>query len=364
VGIDCYNRGVDHFYAVVMAGGSGTRFWPLSRRHKPKQTLPILGGATMVRQTVERLFPTFDARRVFVVTAREHSDVIRRDLDLLPPENIIDEPQGKDTAAAIGLAATFLHWRDPEAVFAVLPADHYIDSPDRFQQALKKGAEAAHGGALVTFGIKPRYAATCYGYLHRGERQGDFYKVRRFCEKPKLGPAQEFVKSGEYYWNGGIFVWEASAILASIEKFLPALSSSLKEIGAALGTSRLPSTLSREYGKLERISIDYGVMEKAERVLMLETQFEWDDVGSWSAAADRRAKDAAGNAVEGQVLAIETKNSLVLSSDPGHLVGVLGLDGFVVVHTPDATLVCPKDRADDLKTLVEQIRAKGLEKHL
>lgn len=355
---------MDHFYAVVMAGGSGTRFWPLSRKHQPKQTLPILGGVTMVRQTVERLFPLFDPRRIFVVTAREHSDLVRRDLDLLPAENIIDEPQGKDTAAAIGLAATFLQWRDPEAVFAVLPADHYIDSPDRFQKSLARAAEAARSGSFVTFGIKPRYPAQCYGYLHRGEKQGDFYKVRRFCEKPKLGPAQEFVRSGEYYWNGGIFVWQAASILGAIGRFLPALSAGLKQIEGALGTSSLPSVLSREYGKLERISIDYGVMEKADPVLMLEADFEWDDVGSWSAAADRRAQDAAGNALEGKVLAVDSKNSLVLSSDPNHLVGVLGLEGFVVVHTPDATLVCPKDRAEDLKKLVEEVRAKGLDRHL
>lgn len=355
---------MEHFYAVVMAGGSGTRFWPLSRKHQPKQTLPILGSATMVRQTVERLFPLFSPRQVFVVTAKEHSDLVRRDLDLLPQENVIDEPQGRDTAAAVGLAATFLHWRDPEAVFAVLPADHYINSPERFQKGLEKGAEAARSGHFVTFGIKPRYPAEIYGYLHRGEKQGDYYKVRRFCEKPKLPAAQEFVKSGEHYWNGGIFVWQASTILDAIATHLPALSAGLKEIGAALGTSRLPSVLSREYGKLERISIDYGVMEKADRVLMLEADFEWDDVGSWSAAADRRARDGAGNAVDGKVLAVDTKNSLVLSSDPNHLVGVLGLDGYVVVHTPDATLVCPKDKADDLKKLVEEVRAKGFDRHL
>jgi mannose-1-phosphate guanylyltransferase len=360
----CYNAPVEHFYAVVMAGGSGTRFWPLSRKHQPKQTLPILGGATMVRQTVERLFPLFSPRQAFVVTAKEHSDRVRRDLDLLPPENIIDEPLGRDTAAAVGLAATFLSWRDPEAVFAVLPADHYIDSPERFQRTLQKGAEAARSGALVTFGIKPRFAATCYGYLQRGEKQGDVYRVKRFCEKPNIDVAREFLKSGDYYWNGGIFVWEAKTILAAIAKFLPELAASLREIGGDLGTSRLPSTLSREYGKIQRISIDYGVMEKADRVLMVETDFEWDDVGSWSAAAQRRPKDDSGNAVEGRILAVETKNSLVLSSDPQHLVGVLGLEGFVVVHTPDATLVCPKDRADDLKKLVEDIRAKGHDRYL
>ena len=355
---------MDHFYAVVMAGGSGTRFWPLSRKHRPKQTLPILGGTTMVRQTVERLFPLFSPRQTFVVTAKEHSDVVRRDLDLLPAENIIDEPMGRDTAAAVGLAATFLQWRDPEAVFAVLPADHFIDSPERFQRNLEKGAGAARTGALVTFGIKPRYAATSYGYLQRGPREGEVYRVKRFCEKPKAEVAQEFLKSGDYYWNGGIFVWEARTILEAIGKFLPELAGSLREIGGALGTSRLPATLAREYAKIQRISIDYGVMEKAERVLMVETDFEWDDVGSWSAAADRRARDGAQNALDGKVLAVETKNTLVVSSDPEHLVGVLGLDGFVVVHTPDATLVCPKDRADDLKKLVEDIRAKGHDRHL
>ena len=355
---------MDHFYAVVMAGGSGTRFWPLSRKHAPKQTLPILGSSTMVRQTVERLFPLFDARRIFVVTAHEHSDVIRRDLDLIPSENIIDEPMGRDTAAAVGLAATFLHWRDPEAAFAVLPADHFIDEPLRFQKALLKGREAARSGALVTFGIKPRSPATCYGYLQRGERQGDVFRVRRFCEKPKLEVAREFVQSGDYYWNGGIFVWEAKTILEAIGRFLPELASSLGELKGALGTSHLPSVLSREYGKIQRVSIDYGVMEKADPVLMVEADFEWDDVGSWSAAADRRPRDGAGNSVDGKVLAVETKDSLVLSSDPNHLVGVLGLEGFVVVHTPDATLVCPKNRSEELKKLVDEIRAKGLERHL
>ncbi len=355
---------MEHFYAVIMAGGSGTRFWPLSRRHRPKQTLPLLGPTTLVRQTVERLFPLFDPRQVFVVTAREHADLVRRDLDVIPPENIIDEPMGRDTAAAIGLAATFLHWRDPQAAFAVLPADHFIDDPARFQKALEKGREAARSGALVTFGIKPRYAATAYGYLQRGERQGDVVRVKRFCEKPKAEIAREFVRSGDYYWNGGIFVWEAKSILGQIARCLPDLAGGLREIEGALGTSRLPSTLSRVYAGLQRVSIDYGVMEKADSVLMVETDFEWDDVGSWAAAADRRGHDAAGNATDGKILALDTRNSLVLSSDPDHLVGVLGLEDFVVVHTPDATLVCPKNRSEDLKKLVEEIRMKGLERHL
>lgn len=347
-----------------MAGGSGTRFWPLSRRTRPKQTLPILGGASMVRQTVERLFPLFEPAEVFVVTAREHSETVRRDLDILPPENIIDEPTGRDTAAAVGLAATFLQWRDPESSFAVLPADHYIDDRGKFHSALKTAREAARSGALVTFGIPPRHPSTAYGYLNRGERDGIAWRVRRFYEKPKLQAAQAFVESGDYYWNSGMFVWESWAILAAIGKFLPALARPLKEIGGALGTSRLPMVIAREYNRIERVSIDIGVMEKAEKVLMIPAEFQWDDVGSWAAAAERRGKDAAGNAIEGKCVPVETKNSLVLSSDPDHLVAVLGLEGFVVVHTKDATLVCPKARSEELKKLVEAIRDKGHEKHL
>lgn len=355
---------MEHFYAVVMAGGSGTRFWPLSRQSRPKQTLPLLGGASLVRQTVDRLLPLLDPRHVFVVTAREHADLVRRDLDILPPENLIEEPTGRDTAAAVGLAATFLQWRDPEAAFAVLPADHFIDDAAKFHAGLRAAREAARSGALVTFGVKPRFPSTGYGYLNRGPREGHAYRVRRFYEKPKLEAARTFVESGDYFWNSGMFVWEAWAILGAIEKFLPALASSLREIGGALGTSRLPLTLAREYSRIQRVSIDYGVMEKAERVLMVEAGFEWDDVGSWAAAAERRGKDPAGNSVEGKCVSVDTKNSLVLSTNPNHLVAVLGLEGFVVVHTPDATLVCPKGRAEDLKKLVEEIRQKGHEKFL
>jgi mannose-1-phosphate guanylyltransferase len=355
---------VDHFYAVVMAGGSGTRFWPLSRASRPKQTLPILGGASMVRQTVERLFPLFDAQRIFVVAGREHSDLVRRDLDLLPPEQILEEPLGRDTAAAVGLAATFLEGRDPESAFAVLPADHYIDDPAKFQACLRRGREAARGGALVTVGVKPRFPSTSYGYLNRGARQGEVFRVRRFYEKPRLEAAKTFVESGDYFWNGGMFVWESWSILAAIARYLPALATSLKAIAAALGTDRLPGVMAREYTRMPRISIDYGVMEKAERVLMVEADFQWDDVGSWAAAAERRGKDQQGNSIEGKCVSSETKNTLVLSTDPNHLVAVHGLEGYVVVHTPDATLVCPKSKAEDLKKLVEEIRQKGHDNYL
>ncbi len=347
-----------------MAGGSGTRFWPLSRRDRPKQVLPLLGGASMVRRTVERLFPFFEAKDVFVVTSREHGEAVRREMDLLPADNILEEPAGRDTAAAVGLAATFLQRRDPDAAFAVLPADHYIDDPAKLHADLRTAREAARSGALVAFGIRPRHPSTAYGYLNRGAREGAAFRVRRFYEKPKPEAAKAFVESGDYFWNSGIFVWEAWAILAAIESFLPALARSLREIGDAVGTSRLPMALARAYSGIGRVSIDYGVMEKAERVLMVEAGFEWDDVGSWAAAAERRGKDHAGNTVEGKCVSVDTKDSLVLSDDPEHLVAVLGLEGYVVVHTRDATLVCPKAQADGLKKLVEEIRQRGHEKHL
>ena len=318
----------------------------------------------MVRATVDRLFPMFDPSRIFVVTARVHAERVRHDLDLLPAENILEEPEGRDTAAAVGLAATVLERRDPEAAFAVLPADHYIGDAGRLQEALKTAREAARSGALVTLGVRPRGPSTAYGYLNRGPREGGAFRVRRFYEKPRLEAARAFVESGDYYWNSGIFVWEAWAILAAIREFLPAMAASFREVGEALGTPNFPMVLSRAYSGMQRISIDYGVLEKAGRVLMVEAPFEWDDVGSWAAAAERRGKDSSGNAVEGKCVAVDTKDSLILSTDPRHLVGVVGLEGCVVVHTPDATLVCPKSRAGDVKKLVEEIRRRGYEEHL
>ncbi len=344
-------------YAVIMAGGGGTRFWPLSRQARPKQVLPLLGGpGSMVARTVERLQPLFAKADIHCITAREHAEMLRGDV---LPGNLMVEPTGRDTAAAIGLAAVLLRARDPRAVFAVLPADHYVDDPGRFQATLRSAFAAARSGSLVTIGIPPRGPSESYGYLQRGPREGEAWRVLRFVEKPRADVAARLIASGDHYWNGGIFVWKADAILAEIARQLPGLSAALERIAAAG-----PSSLEAEYAALPRISIDHGVMEKAARVVMVEAGFEWDDVGSWSAAAERRPKDARGNSFEGQAVAVDTRNTLVYSSDPAHVVAALGLDGFVVVHTPDATLVCPKNRADELKKVVEELRRRGLEKHL
>ncbi len=341
------------YYAVVMAGGGGTRFWPLSRQDRPKQLLPILGDESMLRRTVERLFPLFPADRIFVITGKAHAAAVREDLEILPQENIIDEPVGRDTAPCVGLAAALLDWRDPGSTFCALPADHFIGDVARFHSALRAAYDEAQTGALVTFGVKPRHPATGYGYL---EREGK--RVKRFCEKPDEPTAQRFVASGRHYWNSGIFVWKSRSILEEFRRRLPQHHSVIEEISRHFGTSRLPAVLAQEFPKMSRISIDYGVMEKADEVVMIEADFEWDDVGSWKAAAARRATSS-----EGLTECVDSPDCLVVSTDD-HLVATLGVEGVVVVHTPDATLVVRKDRAEDVKRLLERLKARGLDRLL
>ncbi len=336
----------------------------MSRSHLPKQLLPLLGSETMIHRTVTRLFPLFDAAHVHVICGRAYLDRIQKDLEMLAPTNIIDEPVGRDTAAAVGLAATYLEWKDPGSTWAMLAADHYIAPVDRFQAALQAAFDAAQDGSLVTFAIKPRFPATGYGYLERGDAIGKAWRVKRFCEKPDESRAKEFVAGGRHTWNSGMFVWRADSILREIERHLPDLHRELTTIRAALGTSRLPEVLAQAYGRMKKVSIDYGVMEKTDRALMIDAAFEWDDVGSWKAVSQYRPKDEQGNAFEALAAAVDTKDTYIASSDTGHLIGVVGLDGYVVVHTKDATLVCPKERSEDLKKLIDAIRAKGLDRLL
>lgn len=347
-------------FAVIMAGGSGTRFWPLSRKDRPKQFLPLAGVQPLIRNTVDRLFPSFTADRILIVTAAQQAGEVRKAIEVLPPENILEEPLGRDTAPCVGLAATVLEWRAPGSSFCAMPSDHFIGDVAAFQRTLDRAFEAAATGSLVTFGMKPRAPATGFGYLERGDRLAEgLYRLKRFCEKPNETLAREFLVSGNHFWNSGIFVWQNRAILSEIGRHLPAHARGLAQIGRSLGTAAYPTVLRREYERFERISIDYGVMEKAENVVMIESGFEWDDIGSWAAVAARPQRDGRTRHVS-----IDSPGAYVFSSDPDHVVATIGFENVIVIHTPDATLVCARDRAEDVKKIVDRLKRDGLEKVL
>ncbi|NOZ24036.1 MAG: NTP transferase domain-containing protein [Planctomycetes bacterium] len=356
-------------HAGIMAGGSGTRFWPKSRERTPKQLIHIAGEGTMIQQTLARLTSGIDASRIYIITTASQEQATRDQVPQLPLDNIIAEPMGRDSAACIGLAAIIARKNDPEAVILMCPADHIIRPPERFMKIVKTAAEiVSDSGNLGTFGIKPTFPSTGYGYIHRGnpiETRGDVpaYKVGQFVEKPDLEKAKEFLASGEYYWNSGLFVWTADAILQAIEKHMPELHQGLRRMEPALGTPQQTEAIRREYEPLQKISIDYGVMEKADNVIVLEADYEWDDVGSWLAIERLYDANESGNVIVGAHEGIKTRNCTVMT-EPGHMVATIGVSDLVIVHTPDATLVCSKQDAADVKQLVENLKRKGLRKYL
>lgn len=339
-------------YAVILAGGSGTRFWPLSRRSLPKQFLPLGGSMSLLRLTVERLFPMFSSERVFVVTAADQSAKVREDLEILPPENIIDEPAPRDTAAAAALFAAFLQWREPGARFCILPSDHFIHPPSKLQAALRKGLDLK---GPVTFGIVPTRPATQYGYVNRD--------TGAFREKPDRETAERLIREGAWLWNSGMFVWSADELLAAVKAHLPEHHAMVQAVSSALGTSRLPAVLAEAYERLPRVSIDHGLMEKIGGVRVLPAEFHWTDVGTWTSLASVIPADASGNVAQGNVVTVDVKDSVVVT-DEEHLVAVFGVEKVVVIHTADATLVCPADRAEELKSLISALREQGKDKYL
>lgn len=343
-----------HLYAVILAGGSGTRFWPLSRHLYPKQLLRIVGDETLIQQTMRRVLRCVPAEQVMISTTPAQADSIRHQLgewkDALG-ENFVIEPEGRNTAPAIGLVAAELVRRDPRAVMLVLPADHVVQGNRHFQAAVSLGVRLAHQGQLVTFGIPPIRPETGYGYIHperkiRLGRKGGLtgYPVARFVEKPDAKTASRYLKSGQYYWNSGIFIWQASTILEEITRHQPNLGKALKPIGQAL-RSGSGDQLARLYRKLDPVSIDHGVMERSDRAAVIPVEFLWSDVGNWSSLEEVAARDKSGNVVSGKVVDLGSRDSILYADR--RLVATIGLSGMVVVDTPDATLVCPKDRSQE-----------------
>ena len=373
-------------YCVIMAGGSGTRFWPESRTSRPKQLLRLVGQQTMLRETFERLTGLVPPERVLAATSRDLAPAVAAELPELPAGSILAEPCKRNTAPCIGLAAFELLRRDPDAVMAVLPADHVISPADGFRRAvaLADSLVVQAPQYLITFGIRPSYPAEIFGYIERGplanqllpHAQGEsaaalpareklplVYKVVKFREKPSADVARQFLAAGNYYWNSGIFVWKASTILELLRRHQPALYAHLERIDGAAGKPRYMEVLEREFAAMEAISIDYAVMEHAADVLVIEAPFDWDDVGSWQAMARLRGADANGNTVVGRHLGIDTLGTIVRTSED-HLVVTIGLRDCVVVHTPDATLVADKHQEESVRKVVQMLQQRGWTQYL
>ncbi|MBI3985701.1 MAG: mannose-1-phosphate guanylyltransferase [Lentisphaerae bacterium] len=349
-------------YAIILSGGKGERFWPMSTSRRPKQFLRLVGGEPLLVSAVKRLAPWIPPERTFIVTRRDLVGATCRMLPSFPPSRVIGEPCGRDTAAAIALGAALVAREDPRAAFCVLTADHAIGEPGLFRRTLREAFTVAEmEDVLVTIGIKPAFPATGFGYIeagapfpHRGRRR--FYAARRFVEKPDIGTAKTCFRKGSYYWNSGMFVWSVSAIRRAFERHRPALAELMRRLESAPSAVRMLAIAKILYPKLEKISIDYAVMEKADNVVMAPGAFSWDDVGAWPALENHCPRDAGSNVVVGKAEALDATGNILVSEDG--LIAVLGVHDLVVVRTRHATLVCPRNRAQDVKKLVEFLRSK------
>lgn len=347
-------------YPVVMAGGSGTRFWPLSRKARPKQFLALATDRPLLVETVKRLDGLATPGRTYVVCGPVHARAVRRLLPRLPAPNVLVEPVARNTAPAIGLATLHVRARDPDGVLAVLPSDHHVADVRGFRAVLGRAAEVARSGALVTIGIEPTRPETGYGYIRVGEQlPGGAARVRAFVEKPDAATAERYLASGEYLWNGGIFVFTARAMLDAIRKHMPELAAVLDRIAPTLGTSRYGAALKKHFPTAKAVSIDYGVMEKAAEIAVVPGAFGWSDVGSFAALPEVRPADAAGNVVVGKgAVLVDSAGCVVVGS--GRPLGLVGLKDMVVVDSGDAVLVVPRDRSQDVRAVVQSLKARGL----
>lgn len=346
-------------FAVIMAGGSGTRFWPASRRHRPKQLLPLgPDERTLLRATIDRISELVPAERVLIVTSALLADSIAKELPELPRANILEEPMGRNTAPCVAWAAAHIRRREPAGVMMVLPADHHIGDEEEYRNVLRNALEACEDGALVTVGLTPSRPETGYGYLELGETVGEgVFAARRFVEKPDRQRAEQFVSAGNFLWNSGMFFFKAESILAAVREHLPGLAAGIDEFDAAASRGDEASVVAATYGDLPSVSIDHGVMEKAAVVHVVPGSFGWSDLGSWMSAWELSAKDEANNAVRGDAVLVDARGNIV-DVPAGKMVALVGVADLVVVDTEDALLVMPRQRAQDVRAVVEALRAR------
>jgi mannose-1-phosphate guanylyltransferase len=352
-------------YAVIMAGGVGSRFWPRSKKKTPKQLLQIFGERTMIQDTVKRISEVVPINNILIVTNNEQREGILSQLPELPAENIIVEPFGRNTAACIGLASIQIQNIDPDAITFVLPADHVIQDNQEFINTLNTAANFADKkSALITIGIEPKRPETGYGYIQVDDRavEMNVCKVNTFAEKPNYATAVRFIESGDFYWNSGMFIWKVGTILDEIKQHMPDLHDGLNLIRDKIGAPDYDGTLKNVYGQLRNISIDYGIMEKSDKVYLVKGKFSWSDVGSWEAVYQLRDKDEDGNVKVGNTYLDMVHDSYIYS--PGKFTAVIGLDNVVVINNEDALLVCKMDKSQDVKKVIDYLKLNKFNDHI
>jgi len=356
-------------YAVIMSGGMGTRFWPKSRHDMPKQFLRTVGEKTMIQGTVDRISRCINHENICIVTNRNYIKTIKKQLPGVKNENIFIEPYNKETATCIGLAAIKLSARDPDALMVVLPSDHVIQNTREFKKTIDSAIRIARKeDVLVTFGIVPSRPETAYGYIetgryYEGGSSIPAYKVKRFTEKPNKTVAQMFLDKGTFLWNSGMFVWKASVLLSEMEKYLPDLYSSLMIMKDALGKPNEEKIIEDEYKKVDGISIDFGIMEKSSKIVVLKTNMDWDDIGSWNALEKYYIKDDDNNTINALCSNMDTKNCIIFGDQ--RLIATIGLNNLLVVDAGDTVLICDRERDQDIKEMVRQLQLmRGFDKFI
>jgi mannose-1-phosphate guanylyltransferase len=352
------------FYAVIMSGGRGTRLWPKSRKHRPKQVLPLNNEKSLFQSATNRILPLFGYDNILVATGKDHYVSLHQQEPNIPKKNFIIEPEGKGTAPCIGLAAIHLMHRDPNAIMAVLTADHVIRKEKKFREALTVSRALAEKGYLITLGIKPTQPSTGYGYIKQGDlikeiRDFKIYYVEQFTEKPDAKTAQEMIESQVYSWNSGMFIWRVDIIMNEFKRQMPVLYSQLMDL---YKSSEYTNKLKNVWPKITKETIDYGIMENAKNVLVIPVEISWSDIGSWSTFAELLTIDENKNSFIGNIISIDTSNTLALSDK--RLISIIGLKNMVIVDTDDALLICPKNRTQEVKEIVRKLEKEAKVQYL